>query len=128
MIPDLTDTPNRGVFSDRPLLGSPSLMGFGGEAAHKTAHLSANQTGKMATHHDALEFPDGQTVLLTFLSEGQQATVLQLPAEPRTAVESVAQQRAAFVGRSERTTMRPLLRPLWSYGVDAANTPDRKPR
>jgi hypothetical protein len=25
-------------------------------------------------------------------------------------------------------TMRPLLRPLWSYGVDAANTPDRKPR
>ena len=32
------------------------------------------------------------------------------------------------LGRSERTTMRPLLRPLWSYGVDAANTPDRKPR
>ena len=28
------------------------------------------------------------------------------------------------LGRSERTT----LRPLWSYGVDAANTPDRKPR
>jgi hypothetical protein len=28
------------------------------------------------------------------------------------------------LGRSERTTMRP----LWSYGVDAANTPDRKPR
>jgi hypothetical protein len=32
------------------------------------------------------------------------------------------------LGRSERTTMRPLLRPLWSYGVDAANTLDRKPR
>jgi hypothetical protein len=32
------------------------------------------------------------------------------------------------LGRSERTTMRPLLRPLWSYGVDGANTPDRKPR
>jgi hypothetical protein len=28
------------------------------------------------------------------------------------------------LGRSERTTMRP----LWSYRVDAANTPDRKPR
>jgi hypothetical protein len=28
------------------------------------------------------------------------------------------------LGRSARTTMRP----LWSYGVDAANTPDRKPR
>jgi hypothetical protein len=32
------------------------------------------------------------------------------------------------LGRSERPTMRPLLRPLWSYGVDAANTPDRKLR
>ena len=30
-------------------------------------------------HHDALEFPDGKVVLLTFLKEGQQATVLQLP-------------------------------------------------
>ena len=28
------------------------------------------------------------------------------------------------LGRSERTTMRP----LWSYGVDGADTPDRKPR
>jgi hypothetical protein len=26
-----------------------------------------------------LEFPDGKIVLLTFLEEGQQATVLQLP-------------------------------------------------
>jgi hypothetical protein len=34
-------------------------------------------------HHDALEFPDGQTVLLTRLREGQHATVLQLPASPR---------------------------------------------
>ena len=30
-------------------------------------------------HHDALEFPDGQVVLLTRLCEGQRATVLQLP-------------------------------------------------
>jgi hypothetical protein len=33
-----------------------------------------------ATHHDALEFPDGQIVLLTRLCEGQGASVLQLPA------------------------------------------------
>ena len=32
------------------------------------------------THHDALEFPDGQVVLLSRLCEGQRATVLQLPA------------------------------------------------
>jgi hypothetical protein len=33
-------------------------------------------------HHDALEFPSGKVVLLTRLSAGQCATVLQLPAEP----------------------------------------------
>ena len=35
------------------------------------------------THHDALEFPNGQVVLLTRLCEGQHATVLQLPAVAR---------------------------------------------
>ena len=35
------------------------------------------------THHDALEFPDGQVVLLTRLCEGQRASVLQLPAGAR---------------------------------------------
>jgi hypothetical protein len=35
------------------------------------------------THHDALEFPDGQVVLVTRLCEGQRATVLQLPAVAR---------------------------------------------
>jgi hypothetical protein len=35
---------------------------------------------KPNVHHDALEFPDGQIVLLTHLCEGQHATVLQLPA------------------------------------------------
>ena len=34
-------------------------------------------------HHDALEFPDGETVLVTELREGQHATVLQLPAPER---------------------------------------------
>lgn len=37
-------------------------------------------------HHDALEFPDGQVVLLTRLCEGQPATVLQLPAAARAEV------------------------------------------
>src|SRR6266852_4831180 len=35
-------------------------------------------------HHDALEFPGGQIVLLTRLCKGQRATVLQLPAFLRT--------------------------------------------
>ena len=48
-------------------------------------------------HHDALEFPDGQIVLLTQLCVGQQATVLQLPAAPRTAEEAEEQKRVAVV-------------------------------
>jgi hypothetical protein len=31
-------------------------------------------------HHDAIEFPDGNYVLVTQLCEGQRVTVLQLPA------------------------------------------------
>ena len=50
------------------------------------------------THHDALEFPDGQIVLLTDLFEDQEATVLQLPAHPATAAEAAAQERVALVG------------------------------
>ena len=63
----------------------------------KTAIFRQINKGKVATHHDALEFPDGQIVLLTFLCEGQQATVLQLPAEPKTAVEAEAKRRAAYI-------------------------------
>ena len=65
---------------------------------HKTAIFRQINKEKVAAHHDALEFPDGQIVLLTFLCEGQQATVLQLPAEPKTVVESEAQRRATYVG------------------------------
>jgi hypothetical protein len=47
---------------------------------------------------DALEFPDGQIVLLTDLFEDQEATVLQLPAQPATAAEAAAQERVALAG------------------------------
>jgi hypothetical protein len=66
--------------------------------AEKTAIFRQINKQQVAAHHDALEFPDGQTVLLTSLREGQQVTVLQLPAEPKTIAESEAQQRVAYVG------------------------------
>jgi hypothetical protein len=50
------------------------------------------------THHDALEFPDGRMVLLTDLFEGQEATVLQLPAQPVTPAEIKAQERVPHIG------------------------------
>jgi hypothetical protein len=62
---------------------------------HRTAIFRQINKGTAAAHHDALEFPDGEIMLLTLLCEGQQATVLQLPAEPKTAFESEAERRAA---------------------------------
>ena len=48
-------------------------------------------------HHDALEFPDGQVILLTRLCEDQRATVLQLPAAPRTSEEAGEHKRVSVV-------------------------------
>ena len=65
---------------------------------YKTATFRQVNKDRVIAHHDALEFPDGQIVLLTCVREGQEATVLQLPAESKTAVEADAQKRVAFVG------------------------------
>ena len=65
---------------------------------HATAIFRQVNKDEPFKHHDALEFPDGHIVLLTRLSEGQQATVLQLPAQPTTAAEADAQTRIAYVG------------------------------
>jgi hypothetical protein len=46
---------------------------------HRTAIFRQINKKNPLTHHDALEFPDGTNILLTFLEEGQRATVLQLP-------------------------------------------------
>ncbi len=48
-------------------------------------------------HHDALEFPGGQIVLLTRLCEGQHATVLQLPAIPLTRNQVAENKQGSFV-------------------------------
>jgi hypothetical protein len=54
---------------------------------YKTAVFRQINKDRVAVNHDALEFADGQIVLLTCLREGQVATVLQLPAVPKDAVE-----------------------------------------
>jgi hypothetical protein len=50
---------------------------------HKTAIFRKVNQHNPTVHHDALEFPDGRMFLVTFLEEGQQATVLQLPVTPQ---------------------------------------------
>jgi hypothetical protein len=63
------------------------------KSTHRTAIFRRINVGMM-THHDSLEFPDGEIVLLTHLSLGQEATVLQLPAGPRTVEERQKQEPA----------------------------------
>lgn len=60
---------------------------------HKTAIFRQIDLDKRRTHHDALEFPDGQIALLTKLQEGQLATVLQIPATAGGSKAPAPQQR-----------------------------------
>jgi len=71
---------------------------FAGSLGEKVARFRQIKKEQPSVHHDALEFPNGEVVLLTTLLDGQQATVLQLPAQPKTPAEIEAQTRAAFVG------------------------------
>jgi len=48
-------------------------------------------------HHDALEFPGGEVMLVTRLVEGQQVTVLQLPAASHAPQEAEPQAEALVV-------------------------------
>jgi len=74
-------------------------LGWGRKALdHRTAIFRQINKERASTHHDALEFPDGQIVLLTSLWEGQEAVVLQLPAQPLTASEAEAQKRVTYAG------------------------------
>jgi hypothetical protein len=62
--------------------------------SYRTAIFRQINKDKRATHHDALEFPNGEIVLLTTLVVGQQATVLQLPAAPEKPKEGPTVTRA----------------------------------
>jgi hypothetical protein len=65
---------------------------------HKTAIFRQINKDLPHAHHDALEFPDGKVVLLTHLCDGQEAIVLQLPAQPTNEAQVKQQKRADYVG------------------------------
>jgi hypothetical protein len=69
---------------------------FRTNTGHTVAIFRQINKGVLHIHHDALEFPDGEIVLLTRLCEGQKATVLTLPPQAKTAAEVEAQQRVAY--------------------------------
>ena len=68
-----------------------------GKLGDKVARFRQLNMDRPNVHHDALEFPDGQIVLVTRLCEGQRATVLQLPASPRVTREAQKQMQASSV-------------------------------
>ena len=88
---------------------------------HKLAKFRQIDKGRSNVHHDALEFPDGKTVLLTQLCKGQRATVLQLPARSysgRRATESFSCRipgRSKFGRPGRRTTLNSCLGRLHDY-------------
>jgi hypothetical protein len=62
------------------------------KSEHKVARFRQVNLYQAAAHHDALEFPDGHIVLVTNLTEGQRATVLQLPNTDHPASKGEAQR------------------------------------
>jgi hypothetical protein len=63
---------------------------------HRVARFRQVNMDQPHVHHDALEFPDGSVVLLTDLSTGQKAVVLQLPAKAAARPESGARRARAM--------------------------------
>jgi hypothetical protein len=64
---------------------------------HKVAQFCQVNKDRPGAHHDALELPDGQIVLLTKLAGGQHASVLQMPASPRAIASEPEPRDAALV-------------------------------
>jgi hypothetical protein len=66
----------------------------GRKLSGRLARFRQINTQRPDTHHDALEFPNGEIVLLTRLCKDQKATVLQLPATARESDASSQEQLA----------------------------------
>jgi hypothetical protein len=66
-----------------------------GDKVARFRHLNVD---KPNVYHDALEFPNGDIVFVTQLSEGQHATVLQLPASPHSVNREVELKHAPVIG------------------------------
>jgi hypothetical protein len=67
------------------------------KAGGKLARFRQINVDQPNVHHDALELPNGKIVLLTNLTPGQRATVLQLPASAgKFEVEEIEQPKEAL--------------------------------
>jgi len=71
---------------------------IGGANYGRTARFRQLNKEAASMHHDHLEFANGNLVVLGHLDVGLEATVLQLPAPPKTAAEAAEQKRAEYIG------------------------------
>jgi hypothetical protein len=65
---------------------------------HKVARFRQVDLDNPHVHHDALEFPGGEIVMVTHLFAGQKAILLQLPARSLKESETRTEKLAAYVG------------------------------
>jgi hypothetical protein len=86
------------VFDDDVKLYSFEYVGEHAIRRHRTVIFRQINKDQPSCHHDAIEFPDGEQVLLTFLAPHQVVTVLQLPAAPRSEAEAQEQSRLEVAG------------------------------
>jgi hypothetical protein len=70
------------AFDDAVLYDRAFSMFGKARAEHRVARFRQVNMDDPHVHHDALEFPGGQIVMVTRLLPGQTATVLQLPVSP----------------------------------------------
>jgi hypothetical protein len=85
----------------------PPLFGAGilpdKKVGERVARFRQVDVDNAITHHDALEFANGLTVLITRLRAGQHATVLQLPAGAQSGAAGTAAQPPTATRKSAST-------------------------
>jgi hypothetical protein len=64
---------------------------------HKVARFRQVNLDNPHIHHDAVEFPGGEIVMVTHLFAGQKVIVLQLPARPLKESETRTEKPVAYV-------------------------------
>ena len=77
---------------DEPIEQSFSMVPFNKDG-HRVARFRQIHKDVELAHHDAVELPNGERSVLSQLRYGLTATVLQLPAKPKTEAEAEEQKR-----------------------------------
>ena len=119
------------AFDDAVLYDRAFSMFGKARIEHRVARFRQLNMDDPHVHHDALEFPGGQIVMVTRLLPGQTATVLQLPADPLDHGKTDHDKTLGRAGHRRRSATRSAVGRLasWSCGghLTAIRRPLRRP-